>query len=401
MLEPNRIPQPLFASPQSMIWPEDEYFAAYPCVRSYLNGFPVRLYVGKDFRSARHYLSLHNHTQGTYGNYRGFIERLLLWSWIFREKSALELKREDFVEFVNFCKSPASDWVGDVPRRRFIGNEGQWSFNPDWRPLDVRSQTRCQFTEGEFQTVGYKPFTSTLRQLLSICSSFYNFLHREGLAAANPVVAARPQHGRALHFDHPTRNVISAQHVSLIMHQLELNAAGSLDGERALFIVAAAVYLYLRPSDLATANEAFPTMDAFRLEHGNWWLVLDARNPPLRIPVGQDFLQYLVRYRVSRGLSPLPEINEQVPLLETVHGRSGLSARRIKEIVKTALAEIHRKLKCDGHSDAELELLKTVSLRWFRDSGAKLDARVRAPADLQKSLGNVSLSYVYGRYYAE
>jgi hypothetical protein len=179
------------------------------------------------------------------------------------------------------------------------------------------------------------------------------------------------------------------------------NAAGSLDGERALFIVAAAVYLYLRPSDLATANEAFPTMDAFRLEHGNWWLVLDARNPPLRIPVGQDFLQYLVRYRVSRGLSPLPEINEQVPLLETVHGRSGLGARRIKEIVKTALAEIHRKLKCDGHSDAELELLKTVSLRWFRDSGAKLDARVRAPADLQKSLGNVSLSYVYGRYYAE
>ncbi|WP_366302278.1 integrase [Pseudomonas atacamensis] len=401
MVEVRLLPQPLFASPHTMCWTEDEYFASYPCVSSYLEGFGLQVDVSGDFRSARSYLSLHNHSQGTYGNYRGFIERLLLWSWIFTNKSALVLKRQDFAAFIDFCKRPPPNWVGDVPRARFIRGGQQWHYNADWRPMDARSQARSWISEGEFRTAGYKPFTGTLRQLLSICSSFYNFLHREGLAAANPVVAARPQHGRCLHFEHPTRNVLNAQDLSIVLHHLELHASASPNGERALFIVAAALYLYLRPSDLASNHETVPIMGAFSLEQGSWWLILENRNPPLKIPVSGAFLPYLVRYRISRGLSPFPQNNEQTPMLETVHGRPGLCDRQITGIVKTALIEVHQCLKVSGHSDVDMEILKSISLRWFRASGAKLAAQVRSPADLQRGLGNVSLSYVYGRYYAE
>lgn len=401
MLDQKPRPRPLFASPQSMTLDENAYFLAYPCVRSYLTEFPAKIDAFKDFRSARWYLSLHNHTQGTYGNYRGFIERLLLWSWIYLEKSALELRRSDFAEFVVFCKSPPSEWVGDVPRARFIISDELWNFNSGWRPLDARSITKNQLDEGEFQTEGYKPFTGTLRQLLSICSSFYNFLHREGLALANPVVATRPQHGRARQFDCPVRNVIGAESLKLVLHQLESNATGSPDGERVLFIVTATLFLYLRPSDLAMTDKTFPSMGAFILDHGNWWLVLDTRNPPLKVPVGENFLPYLVRYRVSRGLCPLPEIEENTPMLQTVYGRPGLSVRRITEIVKGALAEVFQKLESDGHNPVDLEVLKSISLRWIRASGAKLNAPTRSPKDLKKDLGSVSLPYVYGKYYTE
>ncbi|AZE11431.1 site specific recombinase, phage integrase [Pseudomonas chlororaphis subsp. aureofaciens] len=401
MLEQKIIPQPLFAGPESMIWREEDYFATYPCVHSYLSAFPAQIDVVRDFRSARLYLSIHNQTQGTYGNYRGFVERLLLFSWICAQKSALELKRQDIAEFVGFCKKPPPDWVGDAPRARFIGSDGEWCSNPDWRPLDVRSQVKSQTFESNFQAAAYQPFKGTTRQLLSVCSSFYSFLHREGLSEANPIVAAKPQQGRAFHRGQPTRNVVSPQCLDLIMRQLEQHAVSSPDGERTLFIIAAALYLYLRPSDLASTNETCPTMEVFRLEDGKWWLILEARNPPLKIPVGQEFLRYLVRYRVSRGLSPLPVPDEQEPMLETVHGRAGLSARRIKQIVKNDLAKVHRQLETAGYSEVDLEVIKSVSLRWFRDSGARRDARVRAPADLQRGLGNVSVAYVYGRYYVE
>lgn len=389
MPEAKGILQPLFAGPESMIWPEEQYFKAYPCVLSYLDKFK-ELDASKDFCGVRRYLSLHNQSQGTYGNYRGFTERLLLWSWIYAQKSALILTRKDIAEFLAFNKNPSSDWVCNAPKPRFINDNGNWRSNPDWRPIiNVRS----------VHSAAYQPHNGAMRQLLSICSSFYNFLHREGLAAANPIVGASPQQGRAFNRGQPPRNVISSQLIELIIRRLEQQALDSPDGERALFIITAALYLYLRSSDLACGDDIYPTMNSFIFDDGNWWFIHSTHNPPHRSPVSSVFLQYLIRYRTSRGLSQLPELNEEVPLLETVHGRGGLSSRRIKETVKASLNEVHRSLLAEGYDEANLEVIKSLSLRWFRDSGAKLDALNRSPADLGKDLGNISPAYAYGRYY--
>ena len=88
-------------------------------------------------------------------------------------------------------------------------------------------------------------------------------------------------------------------------------------------------------------------------------------------------------------------------MLQTVHGRPGLRVRRITKIVKEALADVCRKLESEGQNPVDLDVLKSISLRWIRDSGAKLNAPTRTPKDLQKDLGSVSLPYVYGRYYTE
>lgn len=396
-----RILEPLFGGPESMTWQEDYYFKAYPSVHAYLHSFSGQVDASRDFRCARSFLSMHNKAQGTFGNYRGFIERLLLWCWNYLEKSALELKRHEFLEFIEFCKDPPSSWVGDVPRPRFMAIDEIWSVNPDWRPMHDRLQSRSWGSEDEYKTDKHIRFTSTIRQLRSVCSSFYNFLHREDLAPANPVVAVRHQDVRGVYVDHPTRMIIGTEHVNLILRHLKMNAAGNTDGERALFIVAAALYLYLRPSDLATVNGICPTMDGFHFDGQRWWFVLESRVPVIKILVDDDFVEYLVRYRISRGLPPLPTPGSVEPLLETVHRRPGLSSRRIKEIVQEAMAEVLQQLRADGYSGSDLSVLSAVSLRWFRNSGAKQKSQEKSPSTLQKQLGSVSSAYVYGRYYRE
>ena len=84
-----RDPHPLFAGPESMVLDLEQYYARYPCVEAYLKSFSTEHDVETDFKWGLRFLARHNRTLGTFGNYRAFVERLLLWRWFFAEKSAL------------------------------------------------------------------------------------------------------------------------------------------------------------------------------------------------------------------------------------------------------------------------------------------------------------------------
>lgn len=388
-----RDPHPLFAGPETMALDLEQYYARYPCVAAYLKSFSTEHDVETDFKWGLRFLARHNRTLGTFGNYRAFVERLLLWSWFFAGKSALTLNRDQFGQFISFCKKPPSNWVGAAPTTRFIQDGGNWTFNVGWRPFDIRSQPEAD---------SYRPFTGTLRQIHSICSSFYNFLHAEDAAAFNPVAASRSHNGNAESGIYPVRSFLSSDQLCRVLRILECRAAGKLTDERALFIVAATVFMYLRAADLANTGEYCPSMNCFVLEGGKWWLTLDTPGTlPQRLAVNPKFLPYLKRYRKSRGLSPLPEQDEGVPILETSYGRPGLSVRQIRDIVQAALRQVHADITSAGESDEHWNVLLGSSLRFLRDSGARSDAQTRKPAELQRDLRITSIAYTYGRYYRE
>ncbi|WP_236450513.1 integrase [Stutzerimonas stutzeri] len=386
-------PHPLFAGPESMVLGIEQYYARYPCVAAYLKSFSTELDVEKDFKWSLRFLARHNRAPGTFGNYRTFVERLLLWSWVFAGKSALTLNRDQFGQFLSFCKKPPSNWVGASPAVRFIQDDGNWTFNEGWRPFDIRSQTEAD---------SYRPFRGTLRQIHSICSSFYNFLHAEDAAALNPVTASRSHNGNAESGIYPVRRYLSSDQLYHVLRILECRAVVNPTDERALFIVAATVFMYLRAADLAKSGEYCPSMDCFVLEDGKWWLVLDAPGTPSqRLAVNPKFLPYLKRYRKSRGLSPLPEQDEGVPMLETSYGRPGLSVRQIRDIVQGALRQVHAAITSSGECGDHWNVLLGSSLRFLRDSGARSAAQTREPAELQRDLRITSIAYTYGRYYRE
>lgn len=386
-------PFPLYAGPAALGLSTEEYLAGLPCVKAYLGGFPPEVDAKTDFEWGLRFLARYTQTVSTFNIYRTFVERLLLWSWIFLRKPARALNRNEFNQFVTFCKKPPSSWVGTSRSPRFIESERAWSYSGEWRPFVAQNKVGKQ-TE-------YQPLTSTIRQIQSICSSFYNFLHEKNATGVNPTVAPRLRSARSEKYDHPPRHSLSEEQLSRVLRVLVHRAECDPTEERVLFIVAATVYLCLKATDLAKSDHYVPSLDNFVFDTGKWWLILDCpRSLPRKIEVSTTFLPYLKRYRASLGLTELAEKIEHVPLLETSRGRPGLSARQISDIVRAAFKNVFCELSKAGESDAdEWRFLLTSNLSSLRYSGAIKDAQSRKPAELQRHLGSTSLSYVYGRYY--
>jgi hypothetical protein len=100
-----------------------------------------------------------------------------------------------------------------------------------------------------------------------------------------------------------------------------------------LFIVATIFAMYLRVSDLVGRDNWQPAMGDLRKGNsGNWrYHVVGKGNNAGKLSVRDDCVEnYLKRWRLHQGLSPLPGFRESTPLIATQRGvrgcRTGTSA---------------------------------------------------------------------------
>ena len=384
-------PRPVLAGPESMSLDLGLYYARYPCIEAFLSSLSANLDVETALKCAIRFLAYHSHPLGTFNNYRTFVERLLLWSWIVAEQTVLTLDKETFTNFITFCKMPPSNWVGFSTTARFAQVDGNSVFNESWRPFNIRAS----------KDVGARsPKVETLRFIRSVCSSFYGFLCEEDVIAINPAISSRTFYGRGMRATYPVERYLTSEQLGQVLQALEFHALGDPAGERALFIIAATTLMCLHAADLANADNYCPCMNCFVLDDARWWLILEAPGRLLRkVEVTPEFLPYLRRYRKSRGLPPFPEQNEEIPILEASHGRPGLSVRQIRSIVKEALMKAHASITSTDKGGEHWNILLGGSMRFLKESGAKIRAQSFRPAELQKYLGIFSLAYTYGRYY--
>ena len=393
MLTEDLEPRPVFAGPDSLGLSDEQFSARYPCVVEYLRRFPPSIDAQNDARWGRLFLARHSRIDGTFNSYRTVVERLLLWSWIIAGKSALTLNRNDFGQLCSFCQKPPEKWIRAGRVVRFVDTDAGWIQNERWRPFDATGQPDSQ---------DCKPFTGTLRQVQSISSSFYNFLHAEDAVAVNPVVMSRSKNGRELKTAILSRQTLNAKQASQVIASLERLAVNDPSQERALFIVAATFFMLLRGTDLAQTGSYYPRMNCFVRENGEWWFIIDRPDaPPEKLWVPPHFLPYLERYRVSRGLPPLPGCDEDVPILENQRRGSGVCERHIREIVRNALKDVHAEIiEREGYS-SDWNVLASSSLRFIKHSGARVAAQTCSPLELQRGLRSDSLPHTYARYFSD
>jgi site-specific recombinase XerD len=116
-------------------------------------------------------------------------------------------------------------------------------------------------------------------------------------------------------------------------------------------------------------------MNSFREEHGLWWWHVTGKGAKYaRIPVPDDMIHALVRYRRHLGLSAMPRRQDDTPLLVGLRQRQPITARRLNQILKQLFNAAADRLPDDLAHKAEK--LRTASAHWGRHTGitAKVDA---------------------------
>lgn len=306
----------------------------------------------------------------TFKAYRSAIERFLLFLWFKQGKTLPQMHRRDFLAFLEFAQNPDSDWIG-LHGKRFIDGFA----NPDWRPFTLKPKKGK--TQDEIKPE-YKTAEKTIESLISRLSSFFSYLLVEEYIPLNPVMQIRNKRKfiQKKEEDLPVKRLTNRQmEYSLVASDLMATEIPEMH-ERTRFIIHFMLSLYVRISEMVPSERHTPIMKNFvRDMDGLWWFnVIGGKGNKNRlIPMDEDDMANLARYRVSRGLPPYPGFNDEEPLIHKVKGSGQIkSDRSIRLIIQSCFDRAQRNLMHDGHVE-DAATLHEATAHWLRHTGISED----------------------------
>lgn len=326
---------------------------------------PGRLQISADTDAdaIRCFLSEYDRSPGTYRIYQRECERLLLWSLIDCGKPLSSLNRQDFEGYLNFLADPQPSalWCGPKAER----------ITERWRPF-----------------VGPLSESAVLTAMAAI-NSLMSYLVDAGYLLGNPLGLIRQRRRKmSAEVSGPLRAVASTEEVDKIERFLDTQMwqavtdaieampkdaeRGRDEYERARFIAATLYMLAPRAGELESHR-----MNSFREERGLWWWhVVGKGGKRAKVPVADDMLQALIRYRKYLGLTAVPRRDDTTPLLVSVKNGSPITARRLNQILKKIFNAAADLLPDDA--EHKKEKLRAASAHWGRHTGitAKLDSGI-------------------------
>ena len=342
----------------------------------------------EDYQYASEFIYSYRGSPDTFATYRREIEHYLHWSWLIAKKSAKSVLRQDIEAYVEFTKSPPLSWIGNRNVSRFINQSGERVPNVAWRPYVS--------VNGE-----YVLSQAAVQSLFSVLSSFYNFLIQENFVSANPVSQLR-QKSKYLrkHQSQGKIRRLSPLQWDYVIETAELLAKDDPQvHERTLFVLTALFGMYLRISELVETSRWQPQMGHFQMDQEeNWWFITVGKgNKEREVSVSDAMLEALKRYRLSRGLPPLPAPGESTPLIHKTRGKGGItSTRQIRGIVQHCFTRAASKMKEEGFSE-EADRLETATVHWLRHTGISEDVKIRPREHVRDDAGHGS-SAITDRY---
>lgn len=317
---------------------------------------PGRIGVADDRQAVSAWLQEYRQSPQTWRAYRREAERLLLW--VGQEGMSLaQVSRDDLRRFEAFLADPrpAGRWVGSSRPRH----------HPQWRPF-----------RGPLSP-------ASRRQSLVILQGLFSWLVEAGWLAYNPF---RLMRDRARRLDNRSPGVERYLEKALWDWLWEwLNRAGPLSsdpaaimaGQRRRILFAFAYLLAPRLSEMAQAR-----MKDIRRREGRWWWdVVGKGNKAACVPVPEDFMGYLGRWRESLGLLPYPEVNEDTPLLRDLSGRRGLGDNQLYRLIREVFGDAAGALEAEGGSYAHCAALRQATPHWLRHTA--ITHQAQAGVDLQ------------------
>ena len=347
-----------------------------------------------DFMYTLNFLKSYTGSLGTFNSYRREAERLLQWTWLIKKSTLDELKREDIEHYVNFCQNPPKPWISLKKVPRFIENEGKRRPNEEWRPFVV-TISKTAIKNG--QTVSLEHFNlsqGATQEIFAILSTLFNFLIAEEYLVSNPVALIRQKSK----FIRKRQQNVPIRRLSMVQWETVLNAAESLAAEspekheRTLFILSLLFGMYLRISELAASDRWVPSMNDFAKDsNGHWWFTTVGKgNKERQIAVSDAMLDSLTRWRLFLGLTPLPSLGDNSPLIPKIRGNGPMSdTAPLRRIVQHCFDLAEEQLRLKGLTD-EADNLSAATVHWLRHTGISEDVKIRPREHVRDDAGHSS-----------
>lgn len=366
----------------------------YPSLSVYLKGssdWKMNFWsMGRDFLK---YIG-RNKSEHTYIRFRSEIEKFLLWSFLIHSKPINELKKTDILLYADFYWKPPGHWIGFSNVEKFQYCKGVFQANTEWRPYRI-TNSKGNANSVDTGKQSYRPSQQSMSAMFTGLNAFFNHLIEEDIVVGNPIPIAKKD-CRYLIRDSQVKDVKRLTNAQWNYMLRVANELADLDPkyERSLFLVSALKTLFLRISELSDRENWMPIMGHFwEGQEGNWWLKIYGKGRKLRdVSVPPSFLGYLKRYRLARGLSPLPSKNENHPIVAKIRGAGGMTSRQLFRVVQEVfdLAYIKMESELGAHS---AQYLKEASTHWLRHTGASQEIeRGRPLKDLSEDLGHQSMA---------
>ncbi|BBN83950.1 integrase [Pseudoalteromonas sp. A25] len=318
-------------------------------------------------------------SEATFSRFRNELERFYLWSWNIKSTGVFDLKRDDIEEYVDFMVQPDSVWCSDSVQWRYKEKLGERLINPNWRPFVSKEQSVSQ---------------QTLAAMFTALNVFYKFAILEEKTTTNfvPVVKKNCPY-LIVESQIKLPDTLSNLQWEYVLGVTKDRCDEHPELERNLFTLACLKGLYLRISELSERAQWSPVMSHFWQDpDGFWYLRIMGKGTKLRdVTLSEDFVDYLKRYRIYRGLPPLPRVDEPYPIVHKLRGKGGMNVRQLRRIVQQSFDLAVESLNKDGFSD-EAEQLKAATTHWLRHTGATHDAQHRPLKHLSEDLGHAKIA---------
>jgi len=335
-----------------------------------------------------------NKSEHTYNRFRNETERFLTWIFLVKQKPMDDLRKQDILEYVDFCWKPPISLIALAAYDRFIYQNGCYKVNPKWQPFRIKAP-KNQNADVAVDKKKYKPSQETLKSLFTSITAFYKYLMNEEICYGNPVSIAKTD-CRYFIADAQIKEIrrLTEDQWQYVLDIALYLAESDCTYERSLFIIATLKTLFLRISELSERKDWSPEMRHFwQDEDSNWWLKVYGKGRKLRdVSVPLQYLSYLKRYRQYRALPSLPSSYETLPLVEKIRGQGGMTSRHLTRLVQEVFDQAYEKMKKEKGEDAARKLME-ASTHWLRHTGASMEVeRGRALKDISEDLGHASMS---------
>lgn len=359
------------------------------------NEYPTLFYYlqsHKDFNAFNEWLlmsriliSSGRRSEQTFNRFRTDFEKFAIYTWSVKKKSIFSVLRRDIDDFIDWFVSPPSNMISTSAHERFTLNElSQHVYNPSWRPFIFRKSKPSSSINKTPHKIGYSPSQATITVCYSALSRLFSGLLEEGVEVSNWVSVSRSNsphinktQGEASRFISEKGMVkrLSDEEWDYIYDCATKLADENPSFERALFLMCCLKSLFLRISELSSDSGRLAVFsDFWKDSNKTWHLNVIGKGNKLRsVTLPDSFLDNLKRYRVYRGLTPLPNSKDHEPIILNSRRGGGLTSRALANEVQKLFDAVYKQ-RCESHGEEEAQIFSEITTHWLRHTGASMTA---------------------------